>query len=91
MAGVGRPPPPITLVVPGREAPAELLAVAPPSRPLLPARLRPLLLAVAATLGAGVLVAIDQQAAARPALVPVEASPPFSASAPPWAWWRSTR
>lgn len=69
MPAPARPPPPITVVVPGRgPAPAELLAVGPPpERPAgLPGRLRALLAAVLLVLGAGVLVAVDQRAE-RPA------------------------
>lgn len=65
MPAPGRPPPPITVVVPGRgPVPAELLAVGPPPerRPGLPGRLRALLVTVLLVLGAGVMVAVDQRA-----------------------------
>lgn len=65
MPAPGRPPPPITVVVPGRgPQPAALLAVGPPPErpPGLPVRLRALLAAVLLVLGAGVLVAVDQRA-----------------------------
>lgn len=60
MAGSGRPPPPLTIIVPGRETPAEVLESGPPDLlPALPLRLRALLLAVVAVLSTGVLVTLD--------------------------------
>lgn len=79
MSGPGRPPPPITIVVPGRgPAPAELLAVGPPqdrpSLPTLSTRLRALVLVAVAVLAAGLLAAGDQEEPVRRAPVPVDAS-----------------
>ncbi len=76
MPGSGRPPPPITIVIPGRgQATAELLAAAaPPPRPPLSTQLRALVLVVVVVLGAGLLVAGHQQVPFRPAPVPVDAS-----------------
>ena len=79
MPGSGRPPPPITIVIPGRgQASAELLAAGPsPARPPLPplaTRLRALAAVAVAVLGAGLLVARDQQQPVQPAPVAVDAS-----------------
>lgn len=67
MTGPERPPPPITVVVPGRETPAEVMESGPRVRPSpwrdgpppLPGRSGALLLLVVAVLVAGVLVALD--------------------------------
>jgi hypothetical protein len=60
-----RPPPRITVTVPGRGlAPAELLAVGPPpqrARPRTPLRLQALVLAALTVLGAGVAAAVEQE------------------------------
>ncbi len=62
-----RPPPPITVIVPGRETPADVMELGPRDRPSarrdrpspVPRRLSALLLLVVAVLASGVLVALD--------------------------------
>jgi hypothetical protein len=64
-----RPPPPVTVVVPGvGEAPGELLAVGPPpeARPPLPRPLRAQVLVVLGVLAAGLLVAADLRGRPEP-------------------------
>lgn len=75
MPGSGRPPPPLTLVVPGREATPDLLG--PPDRPPydLPLRLRALLLVVVAVLSTGVLVSLERGDPSRPDPVPADDAP----------------
>lgn len=76
MAGSGRPPPPLSVVVPGGQTATEVLESGPRERPLsLPVRLRVLLLAVVAVLSTGVLVAVDHPEPGRPSPAAVDDAP----------------